>query len=94
MIKLIKVEAVNTVHPNLKAIGVVYFDQRLGAVRTPNAGWNIQQIGIPNPPPTNKKIYLSNMENKTPNKHVEYSDQHFGAVHPILCNKDVKFMNK
>ena len=25
-------------------------------------------------------------------KHVEYSDQHMGAVHSSLCNKDFKFM--
>ena len=46
--------------------------------------------GGANPPST--KIYLSNFEYKILNKHVDYSDQHWGAVHPILCNKDVKVM--
>ena len=51
---------------------------------------NSEESGEPNP--SNTKIYLSNFEYNLLNKHVEYSDQHMGAVHPSLCNKDVKFM--
>ena len=41
--------------------------------------------GEPNP----SKKYLINFEYNLLNKHVEYSDMHMGAEHPILGNKDV-----
>ena len=40
--------------------------------------------------PHQQKIYLSNIEYAILNKHIEYSDQHLGAVHSLLFNKDVK----
>ena len=46
---------------------------------------NFEMPGGPNP--KNTKIYLSNFEYNLLNKHVEYSDQHTGAVHPSLCNQ-------
>ena len=45
---------------------------------------------IPNPP--TKKINLSNIEYKILNKHIIYSDQCVGAVHPNLYKKDAKIM--
>ena len=42
--------------------------------------------------PSNTKKYLSNFEYNLLNSHVEYSDQHMGAVHPSLSNIDLKFM--
>ena len=39
--------------------------------------------------PTLQKKYLSNIKYNLLNKHVEYSDMHMGAEHPILGNKDV-----
>ena len=54
---------------------------------------NFEKSGGPNQPnPPNKKIYLSNFEYNLLNKHVEYSDQRMGVVHPGLSNIDVKFM--
>ena len=38
------------------------------------------------------KIYQSKFEYFLLDKHVEYSDQHMGAVHPSQYNKDVKLM--
>ena len=49
---------------------------------------NFEKPGDPN----NKKIYLSNLEYKLLDKHVEYSDQHTGAVHPGLGIIDFKLM--
>ena len=43
-----------------------------------------------------QKIQLSNIEYKSNieilDKRIECSDQHLGAVHPLLSKKDVKFI--
>ena len=52
---------------------------------------NFEKPGGPNPP-TNKKIFLGNLEYNLLNKYVEYSDQHVGAGHSMWCDKDFKFM--
>ena len=48
--------------------------------------------GSPTPTHVIKKLYLRNFEYKILNKHVEYSDQHMGAVHPGLSNIDFQVM--
>ena len=40
----------------------------------------------------NPETFLNNFEYNLLNKHVEYSDQHMGAGHSILSNKDVKII--
>ena len=52
---------------------------------------NFEKPGGLNPPITNKKMYFIfflNIEYNLLNKHVEYSDQHMDARHPMWCNKD------
>ena len=49
---------------------------------------NYDESGEPNP--SNTKKYLSNFEFNLWNKHVEYSDQRMGAVHPGPSDIDVK----
>ena len=52
---------------------------------------NLEVVGIPNPP-TNKKIFYYKSEYNLWSKCVEYSDHQMGASHPMLSNKDAKFM--
>ena len=52
---------------------------------------NFEMPGSPNPP-TNKKIYLNNLEYNLLHRHVEYFDQQVGAGHSIWWNKDFKIM--
>ena len=68
---------------------LLVFNNLSDVLNTMQPKLEVEVVGVPNPNPSNnKKILLSNFEYNLLNKHAEYSDQHMGAVHLSLCNKD------